>query len=122
MRVREKVCLSFRPVFSSVTVPRKVPRYVQATLTSFDGDVEGPMLGLFEGDWLGVVVGYDHMNISMLDEHDKNLIRYVRHQRYTRYVFEYSPPCLDYERENGLLSAIQLGLMLTIPKSLHTLH
>jgi len=24
---------------------------------SFDGDVEGPTLGLFEGDWLGVVVG-----------------------------------------------------------------
>jgi len=32
---------------------KKYTRYVQATLTSFDGDVEGPMLGLFEGDWLG---------------------------------------------------------------------
>jgi len=35
------------------------------------------MLGLFEGDWLGVVVGCDHMNMIKLDEQDKNLIRYV---------------------------------------------
>ena len=48
---------------------KKYTRYVQA-LTSFDGDIDG----LFEGDWLGVVVGCDHMNMSKSDEHDKNLI------------------------------------------------
>jgi hypothetical protein len=53
-------------------------------LTSFDGDIDG----LFEGDWLGVVVGCDNMNMSKSDKHGRisSSATVSFQKKYTRYV------------------------------------
>ena len=85
---------------------KKYTRYVQA-LTSFDGDIDG----LFEGDWLGVVVGCDHMNMSKSEEHDKNIIdMFIIRDTQDMFDKVYSPLCLGYERENGLVLAYSAEL------------
>jgi len=39
------------------TVSSSKSHKIVQTLTSFEGDTDGALLGLFEGDWLGVDVG-----------------------------------------------------------------